>query len=514
MPYLNVTVLDDGTGSPVSGATVHIPGSVIMLTDGNGSAQIGVPIKTPDRLTVYASKTGYLNTSLTVEDASTRDGVTLYLKSGDALVVLTIKDSISGAAVAGATAYFDGNPGQPVINGQLSTHLPVGSHYVTVTAAGYDQQQVSFDVYSEQVTKTVDLVKTQAIQVPLKIVVAPNDATPAQTAGGTVSISGTGVTVVYQIGDDGIVITQDKYAVDTKLTIAASKEGFGSASELFYVSDGPVTYNLQLVADNAVGDGNDGQKVTSPAVVPASTKPADPYEWIYPSGAFGKYFTTSQARMYVGRLFIDELNSVQFALQANRIPVYGYCSRDFDAVGRGKALVQGQLAINFVSEGYLYTVLKEYARIAQQQVDDGQKLNSRLAALNVQRDQLEDILQSTTSLGAQSALPGTEDWLPDAESVQAGIDAINQEMQTLAAAGPQAVQDQRVQLAAFTAPVDPYPNAVYLPIPFTIEVDLTGAGRTVTRRLEKCYLTGNEQIYDQSGAVLLDVYSFIARRLR
>jgi hypothetical protein len=44
-------------------------------------------------------------------------------------------------------------------------------------------------------------------------------------------------------------------------------------------------------------------------------------------------------------------------LQANLIPKFGYCSFKFDDVAQGKSLVQGQLAINFVSPGYLIGAL-------------------------------------------------------------------------------------------------------------------------------------------------------------
>jgi len=80
---------------------------------------------------------------------------------------------------------------------------------------------------------------------------------------------------------------------------------------------------------------------------------APSYEWIYPNSTDGKYFTATQAQMYIGNLFIDELVNLQFAYQGNRIPMFGYCSRSADAFGTGRLLVQGQIAINFVTEGYL-----------------------------------------------------------------------------------------------------------------------------------------------------------------
>jgi hypothetical protein len=57
----------------------------------------------------------------------------------------------------------------------------------------------------------------------------------------------------------------------------------------------------------------------------------------------------NDARMYIGNVFVDELDSVQFVLQDNKIPVYPYLGRYFAAIGQGRSLVQGQIAINFIS---------------------------------------------------------------------------------------------------------------------------------------------------------------------
>ena len=56
-------------------------------------------------------------------------------------------------------------------------------------------------------------------------------------------------------------------------------------------------------------------------------------------------------------IFIDEFHHIMWELQANLIPKFGYCSFKFDDVAQGKSLVQGQLAINFVSPGYLIGAL-------------------------------------------------------------------------------------------------------------------------------------------------------------
>jgi hypothetical protein len=49
---------------------------------------------------------------------------------------------------------------------------------------------------------------------------------------------------------------------------------------------------------------------------------------------------------------------------------------------------------------------------------------------------------------------------------------------------------------------------------FDLELQLGEGQEKKVRRLEKVKLISNEQVYDQSGQVLRDVYGFMARRLR
>ena len=59
----------------------------------------------------------------------------------------------------------------------------------------------------------------------------------------------------------------------------------------------------------------------------------------------------------------------------------------------------------------------------------------------------------------------------------------------------------------------PAPNSfkAVLDIPFDIVVNFEGAGRTVTRKLETCFLGANDFAFAHDGKTLLDSYGFIAR---
>jgi hypothetical protein len=118
----------------------------------------------------------------------------------------------------------------------------------------------------------------------------------------------------------------------------------------------------------------------SPTTAMTVTTPADTPEFVAPNANYGRYFMANDARMYIGNVFVDELDSVQFVLQDNKIPVYSYSGRYFAVIGQGRSLVQGQIAINFISEGYLYAVLDNIQSSATSSNPQQDELNRLVAA--------------------------------------------------------------------------------------------------------------------------------------
>ena len=87
--------------------------------------------------------------------------------------------------------------------------------------------------------------------------------------------------------------------------------------------------------------------------------PATHPEWLFGCVLIYSLYQIASSRqdLYINDVFIDEFTFIHWELQANLIPKFGYCSEKFDDVAWGKSLIQGQLAINFVSPGYLIGAL-------------------------------------------------------------------------------------------------------------------------------------------------------------
>jgi hypothetical protein len=73
-----------------------------------------------------------------------------------------------------------------------------------------------------------------------------------------------------------------------------------------------------------------------------------------------EYFSGTQASVYIGDVWVDEITSISYSVQQSRTPLYGYADRLFRDVSEGQVLVQGQFSINFKEAGYLFLVLNRY----------------------------------------------------------------------------------------------------------------------------------------------------------
>ena len=222
----------------------------------------------------------------------------------------------------------------------------------------------------------------------------------------------------------------------------------------------------------------------------------DPSEDTCDNTAFQGYFTSAQARLYIGNLFIDQMHTIQFALQQNNIPVFGYCSEFVDAYSRGRSLVQGQLVINYVHSGYLYAALKQYAKLSNPSI------SGVAADLGTQ---IATVMQKSQALTVQS---------PSASNQALSSLAAQKLSDLFSASSPSDIQKAKLVMNAGNAPYNPYSNALYAHQVFDMRLEIGDGAQLTVRLLEGVKLGANEQILDQSGQVIGDAYGFTARRLR
>ena len=76
-----------------------------------------------------------------------------------------------------------------------------------------------------------------------------------------------------------------------------------------------------------------------------------------------EYFSGTQASIYIGDVWVDEITSFAYSVQQSRVPLYGYADELFRDVSKGQVIVQGQFTINFKEAGYLFLILDRYRQV-------------------------------------------------------------------------------------------------------------------------------------------------------
>lgn len=88
------------------------------------------------------------------------------------------------------------------------------------------------------------------------------------------------------------------------------------------------------------------------------------------------YFSGADVRLYFGDTWVDEVTSLQFTMQENVQPIYGYASYTWDKVARGTRLIQGSFSINFKENFYLHSVLNSLQSRLKAKESDGSAIFS------------------------------------------------------------------------------------------------------------------------------------------
>jgi hypothetical protein len=69
------------------------------------------------------------------------------------------------------------------------------------------------------------------------------------------------------------------------------------------------------------------------------------------------YVSGGDGQLFINEILVDECYDIQYSYREMKEPVYGYRSTHFDAVIPGTVLITGQFTINYIHDGYLYSIL-------------------------------------------------------------------------------------------------------------------------------------------------------------
>lgn len=442
-------------------------------------------------------------------------------------VSVHVFNTSNNAPIAGAKIFIDGTivtqQNQAVLqtdssgNASLLVTANAGIRVLQITAATFQQTGQSFN------TVPFPPPSIQIGMIPVvQVASAVNFQFVPSVAGITWSLTQGIVAIDNGVSvNNGSAISNVSIPVGT-YNIQASFTGYYSLDQSLIINGqtAPYTFTLIKVNDsNNIQQGNTNGDSSALTVTPESILSRASFnqpvsnEYTYPGTNYDKYFTITGVCIYIGHLFIDEVNTIQYAVQDNAIPIYGYSSRYADAYGQGRSLVQGQLTLNFVTEGYLYTVLQEYKKLLNLSIQTlgdvlGADVTNVLDMMTSRDTYLQQARHNSDSSGINGSDPAT---LASQLSKQ-----ITGKMNAMTPAQTTSLNTQLQQRRIAVHDIISFDNAVYQDVLFDIRVEMgneaTGVKRI--RYIEKCKLISNEQVIAPDGSTLLDSYGFIGRRLR
>lgn len=86
------------------------------------------------------------------------------------------------------------------------------------------------------------------------------------------------------------------------------------------------------------------------------TKTADGFKI---DGTFLKrYYSVIDAEVFFGNEFVEDIAYIDWNVNQNVLPLFGYNSYTYDELARGNRIIQGVFDINFTSPNYLFQILK------------------------------------------------------------------------------------------------------------------------------------------------------------
>ena len=193
-----------------------------------------------------------------------------------------------------------------------------------------------------------------------------------------------------------------------------------------------------------------------------------------------EYFCGANMLIKVGDMPLLEATGLSISVQESKRPIYGYSSRHFDSVASGQVLVQGQLAVNYVHQDYLYHAIR--------------------AGLNLSTAQ--SVPKSTLSQGQIDDYMSELGKSPEAESKY--IEELKQTFWSQTNVNQQKLNNT-------TNPFDLF-SGINLEVIFG-EQELASGGVTGFL-VHQIHFTGRATTMQVSEDVILEVYPFFARDIR
>lgn len=102
-----------------------------------------------------------------------------------------------------------------------------------------------------------------------------------------------------------------------------------------------------------------------------------------------QYFAGTQASLFIGDTWVDDVTSIDYQVHHSRTPVYGYGSQHFDFLPKGTILVSGSFTINFREPNYLWMILARYKTFNPEDIRNGKTAKNKARYANLAKEELK-----------------------------------------------------------------------------------------------------------------------------
>lgn len=219
-----------------------------------------------------------------------------------------------------------------------------------------------------------------------------------------------------------------------------------------------------------------------------------------------EYFSGQDVRIYFGNMWVDEITGLQFSLQQNSAPIFGYASYTYDRMAVGSRQIQGTFRINFKESYYLHSIMNRLDLELDTVESNMAKAPSKEVYGSYGNFKPEHLSSAASHDEFESIALEFEKSLWGSASDSTIKETTENRRNESFFAGHQskrALSDQGFNIVALYGP---YTQSYDPSVP-------TESVATTAHTLTGVYLTGVNQIVDGSGQPIYEEYSFMARDL-
>lgn len=116
-----------------------------------------------------------------------------------------------------------------------------------------------------------------------------------------------------------------------------------------------------------------------------------------------RYYSVIDAEVYFGNEYVEDVHDINWSVQQQVMPLFGFNSYTYDEVARGNRVIVGSFTINFTSPNYLFSILKAADKANTATV-------SAMSSYNVPKLDKSKVTNRTSAYGAREAGHNTCLW--------------------------------------------------------------------------------------------------------